>query len=283
MKLQSIQAIIFDAHFLTKRSGSPSREEALQGHLQPFFRESLERLSVLGYTFFWLDEDRDVAESFLRSQHVLHFFKKIYALPEAKVREGDYLSFLLGDGSYLPHQVLYLSFQLHRFYILAKKAGLSCFLFQQEEGLPRLRACLPKLYALVPWLIKSKGLVPFHWNTQRRSILQDCLGLPDMNPFALPKTTKALSDLVDTVFQKIYPANASLEGSILRAWEAIVGSKLASQSRPGCLVRGKQLIILAYNALVKQELHFQARPILKKLQALPGGEQLSAIRIQQSV
>ncbi len=281
MKLQSIQAIIFDARFTALQAGNFSREGTLLGYLQPFLRESLERLGMLGYAFFWLDADRAAAENFLNSQHILHFFKKIHALPLEIHPQPSSFEGVLRESGYLPEHVLYLSFQLNHCYILAKKIGCACFLFQESAATGTPRVCLPKLYTLVPWLIKSKGLAPLYWNGPRRSVLQLCLGIPGWSPFVPPKNTKPLSELVDQVFQQLQPGDPRLEEAILRSWETIVGSRLASQCRPGRLVRGRQLVILAYNAIIKQELHFQARPILKKLQGLPGGEQLVEISIQQ--
>ncbi len=281
MKLSSIQAIVFDARFPKTQQDSLSREQALLRYLQPYFRESLERLSVLGYTFFWLDEDRSIAENFLKDKHIFHFFNKIYALPSKVFPENKSFELLLREAGYLPQHILYLSFQLHSFYIVAKSIGYACFLFQEDGEFGSLRACLPKLYVLVPWLIKSKGLAPLYWSGPRQTVLQAYLGIGGLSPFRVSQHTRPLSTLVDQVLQKIQPTNAPLEEAILSSWEAIVGPRLASQSRPGRLVKGRQFVILAYNGIIRQELHFQAQSILKRVQSLPGGEQLVEISIQQ--
>lgn len=283
MNLQSIQAIVFDARFPGLQNRNLSREEALLSYLQPFFRESLERLSALSYTFFWLDESLSLAEGFLRGQYVFHFFKQIYPVPLEKDSLEGPLGPFIKDTGYRPEHVLYVSFELHPFYIFAKQIGCSCFLFHAEEKSFSLRTSLPKLYALVPWLLKSKGLAPLYWSGPRRNVLQACLGLQGFSPFVRPKNTKSLAELVDKVFQQLPPSNPRLEEAIVNSWEGIVGAKLASQCRPGRIIKGRQLMILAYNTIVKQELHFQARSILKKLQGLPGGEQFLEISIQQRV
>lgn len=285
MKLSSIQAIVFDARFPKLQPSNPRREEALLRYVQPLFRESLERLSVLGYTLWWLDDDSVYASEFLKKHHIIHFFRNIYIFcatpPPPEPPPVHPLERLFRDSAYLPQQVLYLSFQLHSSYILAKSMGCACFLFQEEAAEGSLRPCLPKLYALVPWLIKSKGLAPLYWNGPRRTVLQSYLGMGGFSPLGGSKNLKSLGSLVDAALQKLQPTNASLEEAIVQSWEMIVGAKLASQSRPGRLVKGRQLVILAYNAIIKQELYFQARPILKRLQGLPGGEQLVEISVQQ--
>ena len=78
MKLSSIQAIVFDARFPKLQPSSPRREEALLRYVQPLFRESLERLSVLGYTLWWLDDDSVYASEFLKKHHIIHLILIIY-------------------------------------------------------------------------------------------------------------------------------------------------------------------------------------------------------------
>ncbi len=282
MNLQGIQAIIFDSRCSSGLSTQmPSREEYLQRYLQPLFRESLERLSSLGYKLLWLEEDYPLSALFLKKLQLLHFFEKIYALPKKTVADGADFESILSSSGYAPSQVLYLSFEMSASYIVAKKLGFSCFLFQEGADSSLSRFCIPKFYTLVPLLLKSKQAPPLYVTYQRQSVLNSLVGLHSLKPFSYVRNTKTLSSLIDSVFQQTSPSSLNLEQAILASWEEIVGEKLSSQCRPGRIVKGKHLVVLAYNAIIKQELHFKTKQILKKLQALTGGEQLCALSIQQ--
>lgn len=282
MQLEAIQAIVFDTRCSTQVSAPvPSCEEYLQRYLQPLFRESLERLSSLNYTLFWLQDKESSVPLFLDKLQLLHFFKKIYTLKKTSLPDESDFEAMLSTVGYKPSQLLYLCFEMGPAYVRAKQLGLYCILFRErQEALPS-RACVPKLYDLVPLLLKSKQATPLYNTQQRASVMNSLVGISTLKPFVYERRTKALGSLIDKLLQHASSSNVHLEQAILGAWQDIVGEKLAAQCRPGRIVKDKHLVVVAYNAIIKQELHFKTQSILKKLQGLAGGEQLCALSIQQ--
>lgn len=63
-------------------------------------------------------------------------------------------------------------------------------------------------------------------------------------------------------------------------WKAIVGEKTAHRCRPQKIVKERVLVITATNSVVRSELQFNQRQVLKRIQQIEGCEGIRELVIK---
>lgn len=112
------------------------------------------------------------------------------------------------------------------------------------------------------------------FNRKTQNLIAEFRGLPTDDSHSIDRGVKRMDSLV-TVLTKQYKLHqVRPEEMVVRHWSDIMGEH-ANRSQPVKIVRGYQLVISIPNPVVKREVIFQRRSILKRLRDLPG---LSNIR-----
>jgi len=114
-----------------------------------------------------------------------------------------------------------------------------------------------------------------HFSREVNNLIANLRGVPEDRSRSRPRGAKPIDSVVEVILERYKIGQPTAEEVIVKHWKAIVGEETAHRARPMKLVNGKQLIILAANSVIKQELLFAERQILKRIRALP---ECSAIR-----
>lgn len=118
------------------------------------------------------------------------------------------------------------------------------------------------------------------FNRHTENLIANLRGLPEDRGRSIRRTTVTLSDLVDTVFERYKVNQPRLEDTIMANWKNIVGEKTAHRCSPVKIMQQKRLVVFTANSIVRSELKFNQRVILKKINALPNCENIRELVLQ---
>ncbi|MEO0795980.1 MAG: DUF721 domain-containing protein [Verrucomicrobiota bacterium] len=93
--------------------------------------------------------------------------------------------------------------------------------------------------------------------------------MPEDRGRSRAREAKPIDSVVEVILERYKIGKPTAEEIIVKNWKDIVGEETAHRARPMKIVNGKQLVILAANSVIKQELLFAERQILKRVRALP--------------
>ncbi|WP_309397849.1 DUF721 domain-containing protein [Cerasicoccus maritimus] len=108
-----------------------------------------------------------------------------------------------------------------------------------------------------------------HFNREVNNLIANLRGVPEDRGRSVSRQAKPIDSLVEVIIERYKIGKPTAEEIIVKNWKDIVGEKTAHRARPMKIVNGKQLVILASNSVIKQELLFTERQILKRIRALP--------------
>ncbi|MGE9295958.1 MAG: DUF721 domain-containing protein [Puniceicoccales bacterium] len=101
------------------------------------------------------------------------------------------------------------------------------------------------------------------------NLIANLRDLPEDHGRSRSRGAKPIDSVVEVILERYKIGKPTAEEIIVKHWKEIVGEETAHRARPMKLVNGKQLIIMASNSVIKQELLFAERQILKRVRALP--------------
>ena len=105
-------------------------------------------------------------------------------------------------------------------------------------------------------------------------LIANLRGVPeDVEPVP-PKTERDLGSVVERLMSRYKIGVESLEDRINENWPQIVGAANAKNCSPARIDRDVTLLVAVANPIIRQELEFNKRLILKNLHAIPGGKQI---------
>lgn len=107
------------------------------------------------------------------------------------------------------------------------------------------------------------------FNRQAESLIADLRKVPHRKSPAVIRDILPLDNVVEVLFERYKIGKESVEDTIMRRWRDIVGSEAAHRCRPHKIVDGKRLVIITTNAVLRQELAFRKRDILRQLREIP--------------
>jgi len=108
-----------------------------------------------------------------------------------------------------------------------------------------------------------------HFSREVNNLIANLRGLPEDHGRSRSRDIKNVDSVVEVILERYKIGQPTPEEIIVKHWKEIVGEETAHRCRPMKLVNGKQLIIYASNSVIKQELLFAERQILKRIRALP--------------
>ncbi|MEQ8791143.1 MAG: DUF721 domain-containing protein [Pirellulaceae bacterium] len=96
---------------------------------------------------------------------------------------------------------------------------------------------------------------------------------------AEPRGPRPIADIVNQLLARRGYARIQSISACEEAWKEAAGAHLAPHTRPGNIRRGV-LEITVRNSTVLQELTFQKKPLLKKLQSLVADENIRDLKFR---
>lgn len=111
------------------------------------------------------------------------------------------------------------------------------------------------------------------------NLIANLRGVPEDRSRSRRRDATPIDSLMEVVFERYKIGQPTAEEIIVKHWRDIVGEQTAHRCRPMKIVNGKQLVILASSSVIKQELLFAERQILKKVRALPECGAIRDVRI----
>lgn len=118
---------------------------------------------------------------------------------------------------------------------------------------------------------------PYRFRRGIERLIANLRGIPENYEGEAPKTEKEMSVTLDRILNKYKIGTESLEDTINENWPQIVGQANARNCSPSRIEREHTLIISVSNPVIRQELEFNKRIILKNLQAIKGGRKIRGI------
>lgn len=101
------------------------------------------------------------------------------------------------------------------------------------------------------------------------NLIANLRGLPEKYGRSRPRPVAQLDDLLEAVLDRYRVGQPTPEQRIIENWKSVVGERTAHRCRPERIDRQNRLVIAAANSVIKQELLFQKRVIIQRIQALP--------------
>lgn len=120
--------------------------------------------------------------------------------------------------------------------------------------------------------------MPF--NKQTENLIANLRGLPESKSRATVRSVTPVDTLVDAILERYRINQPRVEDTIMSRWKEIVGERTAHRCRPQSILQEKKLLVFAANSIVRSELKFNEKKILKKLKSLPGCERIQALVFQ---
>jgi len=108
------------------------------------------------------------------------------------------------------------------------------------------------------------------FNRRRNNLVAAFRGMPTDYSRARFKEPTNMEQLMDKLVHTYSLAQRRPEEIIREHWPAIVGDYNARHADPVRLDRGQKLFVQVSNSVVRQELFFSRKLILRQLQQLPG-------------
>lgn len=118
---------------------------------------------------------------------------------------------------------------------------------------------------------------PYRFSKSVERLIANLRGVPEDTEGIPPKTERDVSSVVDRLMAKYKIGVESLEDRINENWPKIVGAANAKNCTPSRIDRETTLIIAVANPVIRQELEFNKRLILKNLHTLEGARKIRAI------
>ncbi|MGJ3243843.1 MAG: DUF721 domain-containing protein [Opitutales bacterium] len=123
------------------------------------------------------------------------------------------------------------------------------------------------------------GSVPFSKSAQRE--IAAFKGVPPDASRAVHRHAVPLDNLLGVVFEQYRIEKPTVEKALMGSWREIMGPQLAHRTSPVKLLdNGKVLMIGVGSATLRQELQFQSKDILKRIQAQPGCEGIQSLQFR---
>jgi len=118
--------------------------------------------------------------------------------------------------------------------------------------------------------------MPF--SPEAEELIANLRGLPYRRSRARTRSgTAPLENLVEVALKNYKVGERSVEETIMRNWKHVVGEKTAHRCSPQRIAPGNRLIVFAANSVVRNELQFKKREILKRIRELPECERINAV------
>lgn len=111
------------------------------------------------------------------------------------------------------------------------------------------------------------------------NLIANLRGLPEIYGRSRPRPTTQIDDLLEGLIERYNIGQPAPEQRIMEHWRMVVGERTAHRCRPERIDRQQRLIILAANSVIKQELLFQKKAILKRIHSLPDCGHISDITV----
>lgn len=111
------------------------------------------------------------------------------------------------------------------------------------------------------------------------NLIANLRGLPEDYGRSRPRAVNEIGGLLDSVLDRYRVGQITPEQRIIENWKELVGERNAHRCRPERIDRQNRLVVLAANSVIKQEMLFQKRAILKRIQALQDCRHISDLTI----
>ena len=118
---------------------------------------------------------------------------------------------------------------------------------------------------------------PYKFSKRVERLIANLRGVPENYPGEAPKTEKGIDSVLDRLMNKYKIGIDSLEDRINENWDKIVGAANARNCSPSRIERDTILVIAVSNPIIRQELEFNKRLILKNVHAIKDGRSIKSI------
>lgn len=95
------------------------------------------------------------------------------------------------------------------------------------------------------------------------------------------RKTQGLESLLEKMRDDYKIGVASIEEIIMRNWKSIFGTDRAHRCAPERVINNEVLVVFVSNATLRNELQFDKRRLLKKLNAIEGCQNIRDIQFRQ--
>lgn len=113
------------------------------------------------------------------------------------------------------------------------------------------------------------------------NLIADLRGLPRDHSRSRDRAAVPLGSLLEVIVEKHQLEHPGIEQQVSANWREIVGQGTAHRCAPQRILdSGRTLVIFAANPVIRQELLFAKRQIIKRLKSIEGCETLERIEIR---
>jgi predicted nucleic acid-binding Zn ribbon protein len=118
------------------------------------------------------------------------------------------------------------------------------------------------------------------FNRDTSNLIATLRGLPQDRSTARARPAFTLGSLIEVLEERYELGHEKLTDVIAKNWKTIVGPQWAHQCCPQAIVDKVVLLIQVPNPILRQELRFQERQILTRIQKLDGGDVIRALNFR---
>ncbi len=115
------------------------------------------------------------------------------------------------------------------------------------------------------------------FNQRTMNLIAEFQGLPNASTRAFMGKELGLDAIMDRLIERFQIQGARPEEAIAAHWMTIVGERFAQHSFPMRLDRDRRLFVAVSNSVVRQEIFFRRKEILKRLKIILKGTDIREI------
>lgn len=109
------------------------------------------------------------------------------------------------------------------------------------------------------------------------NLIANFRSLPENRDRSTDRSAFKMEALVDSIIQEYKIGELRLEENLLTHWRNIMGDVHADRCRPERVDKENRLIIAVSNPILRQELTFRERDILRRIREINGCEKINEI------
>jgi hypothetical protein len=121
--------------------------------------------------------------------------------------------------------------------------------------------------------------VSMQFSVETEQLISELRGLPHDDSRRIDSGSAKLDSVIEVILKQYRIGEKTPQQVLMENWREVIGQSHAHRCSPLRIVNHTQLVVQVSNAVLRQELQFKERQILKKIQTLEGCQNIRQLRL----
>jgi len=117
------------------------------------------------------------------------------------------------------------------------------------------------------------------FSVETEQLISELRGLPHDDSRRIDSGSAKLDSVIEVILKQYRIGEKTPQQVLMENWREVIGQSHAHRCSPLRIVNHTQLVVQVSNAVLRQELQFKERQILKKIQTLEGCQNIRQLRL----